>query len=55
LTQPFYVVAEHTGLAGVSVILEETLRDCEAFIGGAYDDRSEEQCYMRGSMQGTER
>jgi F-type H+/Na+-transporting ATPase subunit beta len=55
LTQPFYVVAEHTGLAGVSVILEETLRDCEAFIRGAYDDRSEEQCYMRGSMQGTER
>jgi F-type H+/Na+-transporting ATPase subunit beta len=51
LTQPFYVVAEHTGLSGVSVALEETLRDCEAFISGAYDDRSEEQCYMRGSMQ----
>jgi len=51
LTQPFYVVAEHTGLSVVSVALEETLRDCEAFISGAYDDRSEEQCYMRGSMQ----
>jgi F-type H+-transporting ATPase subunit beta len=55
LTQPFYVVAEQTGLRGVSVALEATVRDCEAFISGAYDDRSEEQCYMRGSMEGIQR
>jgi F-type H+-transporting ATPase subunit beta len=55
LTQPFYVVAEQTGLRGVSVALEATVRDCEAFISGAYDDRSEEQCYMRGSMDGIQR
>jgi F-type H+/Na+-transporting ATPase subunit beta len=52
LTQPFYVVAEHTGLPGISVSLEETVRDCEDFISGAYDDLTEEQCYMRGSMLG---
>jgi F-type H+-transporting ATPase subunit beta len=52
LTQPFYVVAEHTGLPGISVSLEDTVRDCEAFVSGAYDELTEEQCYMRGSMQG---
>jgi F-type H+-transporting ATPase subunit beta len=52
LTQPFYVVAEHTGLQGVSLPLGETLRDCEAFISGEHDDLAEDQCYMRGSMQG---
>jgi F-type H+/Na+-transporting ATPase subunit beta len=51
LTQPFYVVAEHTGVPCVSVPLETTLRDCEHFISGRYDDRTEDQCYMRGSMQ----
>ncbi len=51
LTQPFYVVAEHTGFAGVSVPLADTLRDCEAFVSGEYDDLAEDQCYMRGRMQ----
>ncbi|MGE5219020.1 MAG: F0F1 ATP synthase subunit beta [Chloroflexota bacterium] len=51
LTQPFYVVGEHTGLPGVSVPLEDTVRDCEAFISGVFDDLTEEQCYMRGSMR----
>jgi F-type H+-transporting ATPase subunit beta len=52
LTQPFYVVAEHTSMPGVSVPLDETLRDCQAFIAGRYDELTEEQCYMLGSMQG---
>lgn len=52
LTQPFFVVAEHTGIAGVSVPLETTLGDCEDFIAGKYDDLPEERCYMRGSMEG---
>ena len=51
LTQPFHVVTAHTGIKGVSVTLEQTLTDCEAFMRGAYDAISEEQCYMRGSMQ----
>ncbi len=52
LTQPFFVVAEHTGIAGASVPLETTLGDCEDFIAGKYDDLPEERCYMRGSMEG---
>ncbi len=50
LSQPFYVTAAHTGIEGVSVPLEETLADCEAFLRGHYDDVSEDECYMRGSM-----
>jgi len=52
LSQPFHVVAEHTGVAGVSVPLERTLADCEAFLAGTYDALPEEQCYMRGAMAG---
>jgi F-type H+-transporting ATPase subunit beta len=51
LTQPFFVVARHTGIAGVSVPLEGTLEDCEAFLRGDYDAVTEEQCYMRGRMK----
>jgi F-type H+/Na+-transporting ATPase subunit beta len=50
LTQPFYVIARHTGIAGVSVPLEGTLEDCETFLRGDYDLVSEDQCYMRGRM-----
>lgn len=52
LSQPFYVTSIHTGLNGVSVSLEKTLKDCEDFISGRYDELSEQQCYMRGSMAG---
>ncbi len=51
LTQPFAVLAQHTKQTGVCVPLTKTLADCEAFLAGHYDDLSEEQCYMRGSMQ----
>ena len=50
LTQPFHVVTSHTGIKGVSVTLEQTLTDCEAFLRGDYDAFTEEQCYMRGAM-----
>ena len=50
LTQPLWVTASHTGIAGVSVPLNETLDDCEAFLQGQYDETPEEQCYMRGTM-----
>lgn len=52
LTQPFFVVAGHTGIAGASVPLETTLADCEAFMRGDYDALPEERCYMRGAMEG---
>lgn len=54
LTQPFFVVAEHTGIVGASVPLERVLTDCEAFLNGQYDALPESHCYMRGSMEGVE-
>ena len=53
LTQPFHVTAAHTGMAGVSVALQDTLADCEAFLRGDYDDMTEERCYMRGTLRET--
>ena len=51
LTQPFWTTASHTGIKGVSVPLERTLADCEAFLMGYYDKMPEERCYMRGAME----
>ena len=51
LTQPFHVVTDQTGIAGISVSLADTLDDCEAFLRGQYDDVPEDRCYMRGSMK----
>jgi F-type H+-transporting ATPase subunit beta len=50
LTQPFHVMEGHTGMAGVSVPLAQTLADCERFLDGSYDGLSEDQCYMQGAM-----
>lgn len=50
LTQPFAVVADHTGIAGVSVPLDDLLADCSGFLDGRFDTLSESDCYMRGSM-----
>jgi F-type H+-transporting ATPase subunit beta len=50
MTQPFWATAGHTGIAGASVPIAQTLDDCEAFLLGRYDDIPEEQCYMRGNM-----
>ncbi|MFC4343080.1 F0F1 ATP synthase subunit beta [Cupriavidus numazuensis] len=50
LTQPFQVVADHTGMPGVTVPLETMLGDCERFLDGAYDALTEQACYMRGAM-----
>jgi len=55
LTQPFHVMAEHTGIEGVSVPLQDTLDDCESFLKGDYDAMPEDRCYMRGSMKSERR
>jgi F-type H+-transporting ATPase subunit beta len=34
----------------VTVPVEQTLADCEAFLQGTYDELPEERCYMRGTM-----
>lgn len=54
LTQPFFVTGALTGIKGLSVPLADTLRDCEAFLRGEYDDMPEDRCYMRGSMKSVE-
>jgi len=51
LTQPFWVTAAHTGMAGVSVPLAATLDDCEGFLLGHFDELPEDRCYMRGSLK----
>jgi len=51
LSQPFHVVAESSGIQGVSVPLAQALSDCEAFLRGDYDDLPEAQCYMQGTMK----
>jgi F-type H+-transporting ATPase subunit beta len=51
LTQPFRTTAAHTGIEGVSVSLEHTLNDCDAFLQGRYDELAEDRCYMRGAME----
>ncbi|MCS4503346.1 F0F1 ATP synthase subunit beta [Arhodomonas aquaeolei] len=53
LSQPFHVTAGHSGMAGVSVPLTDTLADCDAFLAGRFDDVPEDQCYMRASMNRT--
>ena len=53
LTQPLHVTAEFTGIKGATVPLETTLRDCEAFLAGEFDDVPEDRCFMRGAMNET--
>ena len=50
LTQPFHVVADHTGIPGATVPLDQLLADCERFLDGAYDNLTEDACYMKGVM-----
>jgi len=50
LTQPLHVITAQTGIDGVSVPLERTLSDCDAFLRGDHDDTPEADCYMRGAM-----
>jgi len=51
LTQPFWATSSHTGIPGVSVPLEHSLGDCEAFMLGRFDELPEDRCYMRGAME----
>ncbi|RRJ84128.1 F0F1 ATP synthase subunit beta [Aestuariirhabdus litorea] len=51
LTQPLWVTAPHTGIAGQSVALVDTIRDCDALLCGRYDEWDESRCYMRGALE----
>lgn len=50
LSQPFHATAQHTGMSGVSITLDQTLQDCDAFLTGKCDDVPEDHCYMKGTI-----
>ena len=54
LTQPFWVTTKQTGMQGVSVPLQQTLKDCDGFLTGTYDETPEDKCYMKGAMEVTQ-
>lgn len=52
LTQPFAVTSQFTGLEGVSVSLEETLKGCRRILDGETDDWAEGSLYLVGTLDG---
>ena len=50
LTQPFFVAAAFTGMAGRSVPVAETLAGCQSILSGACDDWDERSLYMIGNL-----
>lgn len=50
LTQPFFVAAAFTGMAGRSVPVAETIAGCRAILSGACDDWDESSLYMIGNL-----
>lgn len=51
LTQPFAVTEQFTGHAGVSVSIDDTLKGCEAILGGEADGWEESSLYMIGTIE----
>lgn len=50
LTQPFYTAADESGIPGVSVPLEETVRGVKMILDGELDDLPEEAFHMVGDI-----
>lgn len=50
LTQPFFSTEQFTGIPGVFVPLEETLRGFEEILEGRHDDLPEQAFYMVGTI-----
>lgn len=51
LTQPFFVSSSFTGMPGVFVPLDETLRGFREILDGRYDDVPEQAFYMIGPVE----
>ena len=51
LTQPFEVTAQFSGIPGVTVSVEDTLKGCKAIIEGETDDWPEDAFYMVGTLE----
>ena len=50
LTQPFFVGEVFTNVPGVYVSIEETIEGFEQILDGKWDDVSESNFYMKGSI-----
>jgi len=50
LSQPFFVAETFTGTSGKYVPLKETVKGFKAILEGKYDDVSEQEFYMKGSI-----
>ena len=50
LTQPFFTTHQFTGMEGRSVDLEQTIDGCERILAGEFDNLSEDDFYMIGSV-----
>ena len=50
LSQPFFVAEQFTGTPGVYVKREDTVRGFKEILEGKYDDVSEQEFYMKGSI-----
>jgi len=51
LSQPFFVAESYTGREGKYVSLEKTIEEFEKLINGIYDDISEDEFYMKGTLK----
>ncbi len=51
LSQPFHVAEVFTGVAGVFVTLEDTIRGFKGIVAGDYDDLPEAAFYMVGTIE----
>lgn len=50
LTQPFFTTGQFTGMAGKSVNLDDTILGCERILSGEFNDLTEEDFYMIGTV-----
>jgi F-type H+/Na+-transporting ATPase subunit beta len=51
LSQPFHVAEQFTGIKGVFVKIEDTVRSFKAIIEGKHDDVPEQAFYMKGTIE----
>jgi F-type H+-transporting ATPase subunit beta len=51
LSQPFYAATVFTGMAGMSVKLEDTIRSFKAVVNGEFDHLPESAFYMVGTIE----
>ncbi|HEX4157832.1 MAG TPA: F0F1 ATP synthase subunit beta [Rhizomicrobium sp.] len=51
LSQPFYAATVFTGMSGITVQLEDTIRSFKAVVAGEYDHLPESAFYMVGTIE----